>query len=298
MGSTAVVECVPNFSEGRRPEVMEQIVAAVKETPGVKLLDWSHDANHNRMVVTFVASPDAAVNGAVNGAKKAVELIDLNRHTGEHPRIGAVDVVPFVPVSGVTLEECAKLAHACGKRMHDELQLPVYYYEAAAMHPSRKNLPDVRNIGYEKLKEEVQQKERHPDVGEPKLHPTAGAVVVGARPFLVAFNVNLATADVKIAKAIANRVREAKGGLKNVKALGMELKDRGLAQVSMNLVNCDETPIYRVIELVKAEARRYGVSAVETEIVGMVPLKYLVETAQYYMQLADFKTEQILDTHL
>lgn len=298
MGSTAVVECVPNFSEGRRPEVMEQIVAAVKETPGVKLLDWSHDANHNRMVVTFVAPPEAAVDGAVNGAKKAVELIDLNRHTGEHPRIGAVDVVPFVPVSGITLEECAKLAHVCGKRMHEQLKLPVYYYEAAALHPYRKNLPDVRNIGYEKLKDDVQQKERHPDLGEPKLHPTAGAVVIGARPFLVAFNVNLATTDVKIAKAIANRVREAKGGLKNVKALGMELKDRGLTQVSMNLVNCDETPIYRVIELVKAEARRYGVTAVETEVVGMIPLKYLVETAGYYMQLSDFKTEQILDTHL
>jgi glutamate formiminotransferase len=293
-----IVECVPNFSEGRRADVMEAIVEAIRTTPGIKLLDWSHDVNHNRMVVTFVGEPDAVVEGAFHGARKAVELIDLNQHTGEHPRIGAVDVIPFVPVSGITLEECAQLAYRCGKKIWEELKLPVYYYEAAAKTPTRKNLSDVRNIGYEKLKTEVEKPERHPDEGEPRLHPTAGAVVVGARPFLVAFNINLNTPDVKIAKAIANRIREARGGLKNVKALGMELKDRNMAQVSMNLVNCDETPIYRVIELVKAEARRDGVSVAETEIVGLVPLKYLLETTQYYMQLAEFRKEQILEANL
>jgi glutamate formiminotransferase len=293
-----IVECVPNFSEGRKPEVMEAVVDSVQKTEGVKLLDWSHDVNHNRMVVTFIGSPEAVIEGAVNSSKKAVELIDLNHHTGEHPRIGAVDVIPFVPVSGITLEECAQLAYQCGKRIYQELKLPVYYYEAAAKTPNRKNLSNVRNIGYEKLKVEVKTPERYPDEGEPQLHPTAGAVVIGARPFLVAFNINLHCSDIKIAKAIANRVREARGGLKNVKALGMELKDRGMVQVSMNLVNCDETPIYRVIELVKAEAKRYGVTAAETEIVGLVPLKYLTETAIYYMQLEGFKTEQILDTRL
>jgi glutamate formiminotransferase len=294
----AIVECVPNFSEGRNPEIMEAIVNAVKNTKGVKLLDWSHDVNHNRMVVTFIGSPESIMEGAFNSSRKAVELINLNQHTGEHPRIGAVDVIPFVPVSGITLEECAQLAHQCGKRINQDLKLPVYYYEAAAQKPERKNLSDVRNIGYEKLKIEVKNKDRHPDEGMPELHPTAGAVVIGARPFLVAFNVNLLSSDLKIAKAIANRVREAKGGLKNVKALGMELKDRGMVQVSMNLVNCDETPIYRAIELVKVEAKRYGIAVAETEIVGLVPLKYMIDTAVYYMQLEGFKTEQILDTRL
>ncbi len=295
---TPIVECVPNFSEGRRPEVMQAIVDAVRATNGVKLLDWSHDANHNRMVVTFVGAPDEVRKAAFNSAKKAVELIDLNQHTGEHPRIGAVDVIPFVPVSGVTLEECAKLSHELGKSIYQELKLPVYFYESAAVRPDRKNLADIRKGNFEGLKTEIKKPERHPDVGEAKLHPTAGAVVVGARPFLVAFNMNLQSNDLKIAKAIANRVREARGGLKNVKALGMQLADRGIVQVSMNLVNCDETPMYRVIELVRAEAKRFGVSVLETEIVGLVPLKYLVETASYYMQLEGFKFDQVLETHL
>lgn len=293
-----LIECVPNFSEGRRPEVMEAIVTSIKNTEGVKVLDWSHDRNHNRMVVTFIGAPEPVQSAVLKSARKAVELIDLNEHHGEHPRIGAVDVIPFIPLSGITLEECAQLAHSSGKSIYEELNLPVYFYEAAALNPDRKNLADIRKGNFEGLKTDIAKPERHPDVGKPRLHPTAGAVVVGARPFLVAFNVNLHSANLEIAKAIANRVREARGGLKNVKALGMKLEDRGIVQVSMNLVNCDETPIYRVIEAVRIEAKRYGVSIAGTEVVGLIPLKYLMETATYYMQLESFKPEQVLETHL
>lgn len=293
-----LIECVPNFSEGRRPLVIKSIVEAIHSTAGVKLLDFSHDANHNRMVVTFVGGPEAVEKAALAGARTAVELIDLNRHTGEHPRIGAVDVIPLVPLSGITLEACAARARQLGEKIYEALKLPVYFYEAAARTPSRKNLADVRKGNFEGLKTEIQNPDRYPDVGEPKLHPTAGAVAVGARPFLVAFNVNLDSNDLAIAKAIANKVREARGGLKNVKALGLKLEDRGMVQVSMNLTNCDETPIHQVIDAVRGEAAHHGVQIAGTEIVGLVPLKYLAETAAHSLSLDGFKIEQILETHL
>lgn len=293
-----LVECVPNFSEGRRPDVMLEIVDSIRGTNDVKLLNWSHDVNHNRMVVTFIGPPDAVQKAALAGAHKAVELIDLNHHTGEHPRIGALDVLPFVPLSGTTLDECAKLAHAVGRQIYQELKVPVYFYEAAALKPDRKNLADIRKGNFEGLREEITKPERRPDVGEPRLHPTAGAVAVGARPFLVAFNVNLNSNDLAIAKAIANKVREARGGLKHVKALGMKLDDRGIVQVSMNLTNCDETPIHQAFNAVRAEAAVRGVSVIGTEIVGLVPKRYLSETASHDLQLESFKSEQIIESHL
>lgn len=293
-----IVECVPNFSEGKRQEVIDSIAAKIRSIPEVTLLDYSMDANHNRSVFTFVGSPVGCAEAAFQGAKEAVAKIDLNNHQGEHPRIGAVDVIPFIPIADCTMEECVKLAYSLGEKVWKELELPVYFYEAAAKHPARRNLAEIRKGNYEGLKTEVAKPERHPDLGNPSLHPTAGAVVIGARNFLVAFNVNLGTSDIGIAKKIAKIVREKDGGLKNVKAMGVALSDRNLAQVSMNLVNCDETPIYRVVETIRFEAARHGVTIIGTEIVGLIPLKYAVNALNYYMQLENFNGNQILESNL
>jgi glutamate formiminotransferase / formiminotetrahydrofolate cyclodeaminase len=294
-----LVECIPNFSEGRNPEVIEQIVAAIKTISGAVLLDHESDADHNRSVITFVAAPDVVVDAAIAAAKKAAELIDLNHHTGEHPRMGATDVIPFVPIADVTMDDCVQLARACGERMWKELGIPVYLYEKAATRPERENLAAVRKGQFEGIRNEIATSEaRRPDFGEPRVHPTAGITAVGARPPLIAYNVNLATPNIEIANKIARAVRHLSGGLRYVKALGFELKDRGIVQVSMNMVNYEGTPLFRVFEMIKREAERYGVAVVGSEIVGLVPQGALNGVADFYLQLENFSKAQILEERL
>ena len=294
-----IVECVPNFSEGRRKEVVDAIADAIAAVPDVRLLDREMDASHNRCVITFVGDRTSVAEGALAGARKAVELIDMNVHHGEHPRIGALDVCPFVPVAGVTLEDCVAIARAVGMRIADELHVPVYLYEAAATRPDRKDLPNVRRGEYEGLKQEIETNpDRKPDFGPSKMHPTAGATVVGARPILIAWNVNLATKDVRVAKRIAKAIRESDGGLPAVRAKGFDLADRGLAQVSMNMIDYHQTSLLRVFEEIRKLAAAEGVAIAESEVVGLVPLEPLLEAAVAHMQIANFKRSQILETRL
>lgn len=294
-----IVECIPNFSEGRRVEIIDQIVSAIRSVPDAVMLDRESDPNHNRSVVTFVAPADRVVDAAVAGARKAAELIDLNKHTGEHPRMGSTDVIPFVPISGVTMDDCIALARNCGERLWSELGVPVYLYEKAATRIERENLATVRKGQFEGIRDEIASSEaRRPDFGEPRVHPTAGITAVGARPPLIAYNVNLGTADVQIANKIAKAVRHQSGGFRYVKALGFELKDRGIVQVSMNMVNFEGTPLFRVFELIKREAERYGVAVIGSEIVGLVPQGALNAVADFYLQLENFSENQILEHRL
>lgn len=293
-----IVECVPNFSEGRRPEVIEAIINEIRAVPGVRLLDFSSDADHNRSVVTFVGEPGAAREAAFRATAAAARLIDMNEHRGNHPRIGATDVVPFIPISEMKMEEAVALARELGAEIADKLGIPVYLYEAAAIRPERRNLADIRRGEYEGLKEEIDEPGRHPDFGPPKMHPTAGATVVGARMPLVAFNVNLGTADVSIAKKIAKAVRASSGGLVNVKAIGLLLQEQGVAQVSMNMTNYVGTPLHRAFEMVKREAESCGVPVIGSEIVGLVPQDALIAAGKYYLRLRDFKDSQILERRL
>jgi len=296
--TTKLVECVPNFSEGKRKDVIEAIVDQVRNTDGVVLLDYAPDADHNRTVVTFVGNPKAAVEAAFNLAKKAAELINMEKHKGEHPRMGATDVIPFIPVSEMKMEECVVLAEKLGERMANELKIPVYLYESAARKSKRRNLATIRRGEYEGFKDKIKKEEWAPDFGDAKLHPTAGATVVGARPFLVAYNVNLDTSDIKIANRIAKKVRESSGGLTNVKGMGVMLEDRNIAQVSMNLTNYKKTAIYRAFEMIKMEARRYGVNVLGSEIIGLLPMDALIDSAAYYLQLEGFKKDQILEKRI
>ena len=299
MDLTKIVECVPNFSEGRRKEVIDAILAPFKETEGVYLLDYETDPNHNRLVVTVIGIPEKVEEVVFNATKVATELIDMEKHRGEHPRIGATDVIPFIPVKGMTMDEAVKMAHRLGKRIADELEIPVYYYEEAALCPERKNLEVIRKGQYEGLKEEIEKPERRPDVGPPRMHPKAGATVVGARGPLIAFNVNLNTKDIEIAKKIARFVRHSSGGLRYVKAIGVDLSEKGMVQVSMNLTNYEKTAIYRVFELIKIEAKRWGVEVVESEIVGLVPALSLFDSISYYLKLKEFSPErQVLELRL
>ncbi len=294
-----IVECVPNFSEGRRPEVVEAIVTAIAAVPGVRVLDREMDADHNRCVITFIGDRRGVAEAAFAGARKAVELIDMNLHHGEHPRVGALDVLPFVPVSGVSMDDCVELARSVGKRIADELRVPVYLYEAAATRPDRKALPDVRRGEYEGLKLEIETNPvRKPDFGPSKMHPTAGATVVGARPILIACNVNLATRDVAVAKRIAKAIRESNGGLPAVRAKGFELVDRGLVQVSMNLIDYRTTSPVQAFEAIRALAEKEGVSIAESEIIGLIPLDAVMEAADAFLKLTNFQRSQILETRL
>ncbi len=294
-----IVECIPNFSEGRRPEVIDEIIAAIKSVKGAVLLDYESDPNHNRSVVTFVAPPEVIVDAAIAAAKKAAELIDLNVHTGEHPRMGATDVIPFVPIAGVTMDDCVRLARECGDRMFRELGIPVYLYEKAATRPERENLAAIRKGQFEGIRDEIATKEsRKPDFGAAEVHPTAGITAVGARPPLIAYNVNLGTANIEIANKIARAVRHLSGGLRYVKALGFALSDRGIVQVSMNMVNFEGTPLFHAFEMIKREAERYGVSVIGSEIVGLVPQKALNDSADFYLQLENFSDNQILEHRL
>jgi glutamate formiminotransferase/formiminotetrahydrofolate cyclodeaminase len=293
---TQLIECIPNFSEARRPEVIDQIVAAIKSVEGARLLDCSSDMDHNRTVVTFAGPPFAVEEAAFRAVKTAAELIDLNNHQGEHPRIGATDVVPFVPLSDATMDECIAMARRLGERVGSELNMPVYLYEAAAARPERVNLENIRKGQYEGLKTEIESDpERAPDYGPAKLG-TAGATVIGARNPLIAFNVYLTTSDVDIAKKIARAVRQSSGGMRYVKGLGLLVEGR--AQVSMNLTNFRETPVARVVEMIRREAQRYGVGIHHSELVGLIPQDALTDAAVWYMQLDQFDKEQILESRL
>src|SRR3989475_11318118 len=294
-----IVECVPNFSEGRRKDVVDAIAKAIGSVVDVRVLDQEMDANHNRSVITFVGDRAGVAEAAFRGAQKAVALIDMNAHHGEHPRVGALDVLPFVPISGVTMDDCAAIARSVGKRIADELQVPVYLYEAAATRPDRRALPDVRRGEYEGLKAEIQTNpDRKPDFGPPRLHPTAGACVVGARPVLIAWNVNLRTPDVGVAKRIAKSIRESDGGLPAVRAKGFDLADPRLVQVSMNMVDYRKTSLVQAFEAIRSLAAREGVEVAETEIIGLVPLEALVNGATQYFKLVRFHRAQILETRL
>ena len=294
-----LIECVPNFSEGRDPEKVHALVAAVRSVPGVVFLGQELDADHNRSVLTFAGVPEAVVEAALRAVGKAVELIDLNEHSGVHPRIGAADVIPFVPIEGLTLEDCAHLAHQAGLEIWRRFQVPVYFYEAAALRPERVNLEDVRRGQFEGLREEVlTDSERAPDVGDPRLHPTAGAAAVGARKVLIAFNINLSTPDVEVAKKIARAVRFSSGGFRYVKAIGVPLASRHLAQVSMNLTDFEQTPVHRVFEAVRAEAARYGVGIAGSEIVGLIPRRALEMAAESYLRCENFTPDAVLEDRL
>ena len=292
----SLIKSIPNFSEARRPEVIDQIVAAIASVEGARLLDRSSDLDHNRTVLTYAGPPEAVEEAAFRAIKTAAELIDLNKHIGEHPRIGATDVVPFVPLSGATIEDCVAMAKRLGQRVADELDIPVYLYEAAATRPERANLENIRRGQYEGLKSEIgSNPDRKPDYGPAKLG-SAGATVIGARTPLIAFNVYLTTAEVDIAKKIAKAIRQSSGGLRYVKALGLLVEGR--AQVSMNLTNFRETPIGRVVETIRREAQRYGVAVHHSELVGLIPQEALIDAAIWYTQLDQFSTEQILESRL
>jgi len=290
-----LVECVPNFSEGRRPEVITAIRDAIAAVDGVSVLDVSSDASHNRSVITFVAPAETAVDAAFAGIKVAAERIDLSKHTGEHPRIGATDVVPFIPLEGSTMDDCIALARALGERVGRELKIPVYLYERAATSPTRENLADVRRGEFEGLREELgKNPARNPDFGPSKIHPTSGAIAIGARPFLVAYNVYLGPAsNLQIAKNIAKAVRGSSGGFKYVKGLGLEVDEQ--AQVSMNLVDTEKTPLHIAFDFVKMRAETEGAQVTWSEIVGLVPEKVLLDTAVSHLRLREFTPAQLLE---
>src|ERR1051326_6856330 len=292
----ALIECVPNFSEGRDKAKVDAIVEAMK-IDGVYLLDREMDADHDRCVITLVGDREPIAEAAVRGVCKAAELIDLTKHRGAHPRLGAADVIPFIPIDGVTLEDCVAIARKVGEEIWKRARVPVYFYEAAAATPERTNLENIRRGQFEGIRDEIATNPaRKPDVGEARLHPTAGAVVVGARKFLIAYNVFLNTADVDIAKRVAKAVRFSSGGLRFVKGAGFSV--RGLAQVSMNLTDFDQTPIARVFEYVKREAARYGVTPVSSEIVGLIPKKALEDAAEWFLQVENFDSSLILENRL
>jgi len=291
-----IVECVPNFSEGCNPEVVEKIVAAIAAVEGVKVLDSSSDADHNRSVVTFVAPPETVGSAAFAGIAKAAELINMTQHTGGHPRMGATDVCPFIPIKGVSMDECVDIAKKLGQRVGEELGIPVYLYEKAATRPERENLAKVRRGQYEGIRDSIAiDPARTPDFGPAKMG-TAGATAIGARQFLIAFNVYLNTDNVEIAKKIGKAVRHSGGGLRYVKAMGLEVD--GKAQVSMNLTDFTGTPIFRVVELIRREAARYGVGIASTELIGLIPQQALIDSAVWYLQLDGFSPGQVLENRL
>src|SRR5207248_1780791 len=293
---STLVECVPNFSEGRDAKKVDAIVEAMK-IDGVYLLDREMDADHNRCVITLVGNREAIAEAAIRGVGKAAELIDLNQHQGAHPRLGAADVIPFIPIEGVTLEDCVAIARHVALEIWTRHKIPVYLYEAAATRPERQNLENIRRGQFEGIRDEIATNpERMPDFGDAALHPTAGATVVGARKALIAYNVYLNTSDVEVAKKVGKAIRFSSGGLRYIK--GMGIMCRGLAQVSMNLTDFEQTPIARVFEFVKREAARYGVMPVSSEIVGLIPKKALEEAAEWFLQIENFDSSMVLENRL
>ncbi len=293
-----IMECVPNFSEGRDLQKIDKIVAPFRGKQGVKLLDYSNDEDHNRLVVTVVGEPEPLRDAVLEAIGVAVELIDLNHHQGQHPRMGAVDVVPFIPIRNVTMEEAVALSKEVGKEVAKRYNLPVFLYEKSASAPHRENLAAVRKGEFEGMAEKIKQLEWHPDFGLAERHPTAGTVAIGARMPLVAYNINLNTPSLEIAHDIAKKIRFIGGGLRYCKAMGVELKDRGITQVSINMTDYTRTALYRAFELVRVEARRYGVSIVGSEIIGLVPMEALIDTASYYLGLENFSMEQVLEARM
>jgi glutamate formiminotransferase len=294
----AVIECVPNVSEGRSAEVVDALVGAVRAVPGARLLDHSSDTAHNRSVLTLAGDAAGLKDAVLALFAAALPLIDLRRHSGEHPRLGAVDVVPFVPIEGVTMEECVQLAKETAAAVAERFQVPVYLYEEASSDPAHKNLEDIRRGEFEGLAAKMASPGWAPDFGPPRPHPTAGASVIGARMPLIAYNINLATNRLDVAKKIAAAVRYSSGGFRYVKAMGVALEHRGIVQVSMNLTNYEKTPMFRVFDAVQREAARYGVNILESEIVGLVPAAALVDTAEDVLQLTSFTPNQILENKL
>ncbi|MBQ4423163.1 MAG: glutamate formimidoyltransferase [Clostridia bacterium] len=294
-----LMECIPNISEGRRMDLVEEFADVVRAVPGVTLIDYSSDASHNRSVFTFLGDPDQVMEAAFRFAKLAVEKIDLRVHEGEHPRMGAVDVIPFVPIRDMDMQECVERSKVLAERIASELDLPVFLYEESASAPHRKNLAAIRKGQFEGMAEKVLEEQWHPDFGGNRIHPSAGVVAVGARQPLIAFNINLDTSDVSIAKKIAKIIREKDGGFRAVKALGVMLEERNIAQVSINMCDYKQTPLYRVLEFVRFEAARYGVHVVGTEIIGLAPMMAFVDAADYYLQIEKFDAfKQVLECHL
>ncbi|MEY8610249.1 glutamate formimidoyltransferase [Parabacteroides segnis] len=293
-----IMECVPNFSEGRDLGKIEKIIEPFRARQGVKLLDYSNDEDHNRLVVTVVGEPEALKAALLEAVGQAVALIDLNRHSGQHPRMGAVDVIPFIPIKGCTMDEAIALSKEVGEQIATLYQVPVFLYEKSATAPHRENLAAVRKGEFEGMAEKIKLAEWQPDFGPAERHPTAGTVAVGARMPLVAYNVNLGTADLNIASDIARKIRFIGGGLRYCKAMGVELKERGIVQVSINMTDYTRTALYRAFELVKIEARRYGVPVVGSEIIGLVPMEALIDTASFYLGLENFSMNQVLEARI
>lgn len=293
-----IIQCVPNFSEGKDKKIIEEIVEEIRKEEEVKLLDYSMDKDHNRSVVTFIGEPDHVIEAAFNACKKAAELIDMTKHTGEHPRMGATDVIPLIPISEVTMEESIELSEKLGKRIGEELGISVYLYEKSAKNSDRENLANVRRGQYEGMKEKLKEEEWKPDFGPIELNEKAGVTAVGARMPLVAFNVNLDTNDLTIAKKIAKSVRASGGGFKYCKALGIEIKERDIVQVTMNMVDYTKTPLFRVFDFIEREAKRYGVNVIGSEIIGLLPMAAMIDTADYYLRVENFEHSQILEKRM
>lgn len=298
MAWTRIMECVPNFSEGRDLEKIDRIISPLRGRKGVKLLDYSNDEDHNRLVVTVVGEPEALKEAVLDAIGVAVKEIDLNHHQGQHPRMGAVDVVPFIPIKGCTMEDAIELSRSVGAEIADRYGVPVFLYEKSATAPHRENLAAVRKGEFEGMAEKIKLPEWKPDFGPAERHPTAGTVAVGARMPLVAFNINLNTPSLDIAHGIAKKIRFIGGGLRFVKAMGVELTERGITQVSINMTDYTRTALYRAMEMVRFEARRYGVSVVGSEIIGLVPMQALVDTAEYYLGLENFSSDQVLESRI
>ena len=294
-GMKKILECVPNYSEGRDLKKIEKIVEPYRGKDGVKLLDYQNDEDHNRSVVTVVGEPEPLKNAVVESMGVAVELIDMRTHEGQHPRMGAIDVVPFIPVKNVSVDEAVEISKATAKLAAEAYSLPIFLYEQSATRPERQNLASVRKGQYEAMAAKLKQPEWAPDFGPAQVHPSAGVTAMGARMPLVAFNVNLDTDRLDIADQIAKKVRHISGGLRYCKGIGIELKDRGIVQVSMNMTDYTRTALYRVVELIKIEARRYGVNVVGSEIIGLVPMEALIDSAVYYLGVEDFSMNQVLE---
>lgn len=294
-----IIKCIPNFSEGYCEETIESIANTIKAVEGVKLLDYSRDESHNRSVFTFIGSPAAVKKAAFESCKKASKLIDMTKHLGEHPRMGATDVIPFVPIKDITIEECVKFSKELGEKIAKELSIPVFLYEESASKAERKNLATIRKGQFEGMAKKLEDPIWAPDFGRSKIHPTAGVVAVGARMPLIAYNINLNTSDITIAKKISKLIRESNGGLKYVKAIGIILEESNMVQISINMTNYKETSLYKVFEIVKRETEYYGVNIVNSEIVGLAPIDALIDIAKYYLQLENFDTnKQVLENYI
>ena len=298
VGMNKILECVPNFSEGRDLKKVEKIIDPFRETDGVKLLDYQTDEDHNRCVVSVVGEPEPLKKSVIASMGIAIDLIDMTAHTGQHPRMGAIDVVPFIPVKNTTVDEAVEVSKAVAQRVADTFGLPIFLYEQSASNPGRQNLATIRKGQFEGMADKIKDPDWKPDYGPAKIHPTAGVTAMGARMPLVAYNVNLGTGDIEIANQIAKRVRHISGGLRYCKGIGIELKDRGIVQVSLNMTDYTRTSLYRVFELIKIEAQRWGVNVIGSEVIGLVPMQALIDCAEYYLGIENFSMEQVLEARI